>query len=97
MGGIRCITPSSSVKKGTEMPRVKDIPTSQEIGGLGIVPLTTFQRSGASLQSVVVKTIDVPNDVCNPEPFDTLWYIAKHLKIRLPEWKGYMRIEIVYR
>lgn len=90
MGGIRCITPSSSIEKGSEMPRLKESTSTKDMGSLGIVPLQTFQGSGASLQSVKVKQIEVPNEAHHPELFDTLWLVAKHEKIPLPEWKGYL-------
>lgn len=89
MGGIRCITPSNSLEKGEDMPRLNHMPSSHDIGELGIVPLQSFQK-GASLESIVVRRIDVPEEMVYPQPFDTLWFIAKQLDIPLPEWKGYM-------
>ncbi|MBW0528211.1 hypothetical protein O181_067926 [Austropuccinia psidii MF-1] len=89
MGGIRCITPSNSLEKGARIPRLKNMPLSHDVGKLGIIPLKTFQKR-ASLESVVVKRINVPEEVVHPQPFNVLWFVAKKLNISLPEWKGYM-------
>lgn len=89
MGGIRCITPSNSLKKRGDIPRLKHMPSSHDIGELGIVPLQTFQK-GATLESVVVRRITVPEEMIHPQPFDALWFVAKHQDMSLPEWKGYM-------
>lgn len=65
------------------------MPLSHDVGKLGIIPLKTFQKR-ASLESVVVRQINVPEEMVYPQPFDVLWFVAKKLYISLPEWKGYM-------
>ncbi|CAH2107274.1 unnamed protein product [Euphydryas editha] len=88
MGGIKCITPSNSVEKGRHVPRLKHMPPSHDIGELiGIVPLQTFQK-GASLESVVVRRIIIPEEMIHPQPFDALWFVAKQLNMPCQNGKG---------
>jgi len=90
MGGIRCITPSSSVERGSDIPRLTKMPTSIEIGKLGIVRLEAFQGKGGGLQNVTVENVEVPQESAHPQPHDILWLLAKKQHIEVPEWKGYM-------
>lgn len=46
MGGIRCITTSNSLVKSADIPRLKNMPFSHDVGKLGINPLKNFQKSG---------------------------------------------------
>lgn len=87
--GIRCITPSNSLEKGADIPRLKNIALSQGVGRLGIISLKTFQKR-ASLENVVVRRINVLEEMVHPQPFNVLWFVAKKLNVSLPERKGYM-------
>jgi len=79
MDGIRYITPSNSLEKGADIPRLKNMPLSHDVGKLGIIPLKTFQKR-ASLESVVVRQINVPEEMVHPQQFDALWFVAKKIK-----------------
>lgn len=91
MGGIRCITPSSTAERGSEIPRLTKMPTAHDIGKLGVVQLETFQGKQVSLKNVTVKDIEIPDQRAHPEPHDILWYAATKQHIPVPGWKGYMQ------
>lgn len=90
MGGIRCITPASSIEKGASIPRLMKMPTSSETGNIGVIPLETFQVKRGGLRNVIVENLEVPEEPTHPPPHDTLWLFAQKLRIRVPQWKGFM-------
>lgn len=45
MGGVVCITPKTSVKPDKSFPRLKYIPSAEEVGKVGAVPLKIFERT----------------------------------------------------
>lgn len=92
MGGIKCIAPSTCVERsGSGTPRLTKMPTSLEIGKIGIIPLETLRVKEVGLQSVTVQELMIPDEPTHPNPFEVLWYIAKQQGLQLPAWKGYMQ------
>lgn len=92
MGGIQCITPSSSVERGTRIPRWTNIPTSKFCGELGVLPEEIYQKIAGGVKHIIMENLgpDV-GEMASPKPYDILFMCAKWLDISgVPKWKSYM-------
>lgn len=92
MGGIRYITPASSVEEEARIPRCKKMPQSSETGKVGIIPIETLQPKTGGLKKVFVEDLVVPEELKEPSPHDALFLLAQKQQIKIPQWKGYMNI-----
>ncbi|KAJ8875518.1 hypothetical protein PR048_023413 [Dryococelus australis] len=61
MGGIKCITPGRIAEKETEMTKVKEIPSAEDIGQLGYVPLQVFKNTVTGLGNVTMEDLQYLN------------------------------------
>ena len=79
------------MERGSDIPRLTNMPTSLETGKLGIIPLETFHGKEVGLRIVSVQELVIPDEPKHPDPHETLWFVAKQQGIPIPEWKGYMQ------
>lgn len=96
MGGIKCITPESSLITGQEIKKIKKFPFTKEIGELGVIPLQTFENvGGTGLKNIRIEDLSglraLEEEMPSPQPHDILWMCGKFLDLPfIPEWKGFM-------
>lgn len=77
-GGIRCVTPSSSVTSETSITRLSKIPTSIEIGKFGFFPLKLFDRgTSIGLKNIIAKNFDDIHDEFDISTADFVWLHQK--------------------
>lgn len=94
MGGIKCITPITSVKT-QEISKLKSIPSSNEIGAAGNILIKQFiGKPKEGLNVLKLENVSNSDDVqcvTTVRPKDVLWLYGKFLQIpSFPSWQGFM-------
>lgn len=95
MGGIMCVTPSSSITFNTKFPRIKGALSLNNTNNTGFLPLTDFKNNKPfKLDSVIVRNwketehIDFKLQI---KPIDLLYFYGKHAAPeKTPNWHGFM-------
>lgn len=81
MGGIMCVTPSSSVESGGNIKRLSKMSSSGEIGKFGFILLKHFQKgSSLGLKEVTIKDVHVIKPTSTEIEFncaDIVWLFGK--------------------
>lgn len=93
MGGIQCITPHSSVRSETRIPKLPKIPSAEASADLGTIPLVTFQKTTNALKKIPIYDINQrnPTETVNIMPTDFLWMYGKWKgRTDIPGWNGFM-------
>lgn len=87
MGGIQCITPTTSVSSNEIIPKLKKIPSACTVGTFGHIPLKTFQKSNKfGLANITIEDLSKRNPVPSEvtlTPCDFAWIYGKWKDIML--------------
>lgn len=92
MGSIACVTPSSAVLLPPSIPKLKKMPSENELGESGSVSVLTLHK-GVSREVIVqnLKKMEIitrsPRD---PSPADVVWLNAKRTSGLIGGWSGFM-------
>lgn len=94
MGGIKCITPSRTVRT-QEINKLRSIPSSNEIAAAGNIKIRKFEgKQKQGLNALELKNVCNREDVhyvSTPAPKDVLWMYGKFLQTpSFPSWQGFM-------
>ncbi|CAH1155651.1 unnamed protein product [Phaedon cochleariae] len=95
MGGIQCVTPSTTVSSDGKIKRLSNIPRAHTIGQFGNVPLRTFHKTGNNgLTRINIKDLNEINPISSRVSLlssDFFWLYGKTNGMpTIPGWNGYM-------
>ena len=94
MGGIICATPASEISTNTKIERLARIPSANNVGAFGFVPLQNFQRGvHAGLKNIVIEDVTINNPLTqnHVEPTDLLWFYGNYIRREnLSGWNSFM-------
>ena len=95
MGGIMCVTPSSSIECNKTVQKLKKLPSASSLGSFGFVPLSYFERKNSEgLKKIFVENMFMENTavlkiVIKNEHF--LWLYGKSKNgTEIKGWSGFM-------
>lgn len=92
MGGIKIVTPESSVETKKTIPRLKVIPSAEFIGKFGFIPVKKFdKKKSEGLKSV--KIVDIFKDDSSKPKIsmeDLLWLFSKYSNGKAKGYGGFM-------
>ena len=81
MGGIMSVTPSSAVSSDKMIGKLKRIPTSENLGKIGFIPLKNFEKgTSEGLKNVAIKDLNINNPIAHKIDFkmtDIIWIYGK--------------------
>ncbi|GBP41568.1 hypothetical protein EVAR_20376_1 [Eumeta japonica] len=91
MGGIMVVTPASSVTSKKTISRLKQIPSSEEIGEIGFVNLKRFENKNSDgLKTVEIEDILDVTDNYEMSSADFTWFYSKFTNSKSDGWNGFM-------
>ncbi|GBP49291.1 hypothetical protein EVAR_102234_1 [Eumeta japonica] len=91
MGGIMVVTPASSVTSKKTISRLKQIPSSEEIGEIGFVNLKRFENKNFDgLKTVEIEDILDVTDNYEMSSADFTWFYSKFTNSKSDGWNGFM-------
>ena len=97
MGGIMSVTPSSAVTSVSNIPKLKNLPTSNQIcDSFGFLPIKQLNIALTGFQKIKVKSItfsDVSNYKIDFSCLDFLWLFGKKMSpTAVKGWMGYREV-----
>lgn len=91
MGGITVVTPASSVTSKKSISRLKQIPSSEEIGETGFVKLKHFENKNSDgLKTVQIEDVLDVTDNYEISSADFTWTYSKFANNKSDGWNGFM-------
>ena len=92
MGGIQITTPINCYAKKTDIPRLKNRATSNQISGIDKIPYEKFENIHSSgLSKIVFKKLTIHDfDTNNMTLADFIWTYSKVLLPDCPGYNGFM-------
>lgn len=91
MGGIMVVTPASSVTSKKSISRLKQIPSSEEIGEIGFVKLKHFENKNSDgLKTVKIEDVLDVTDNYEISSADFTWTYSKFANNKSDGWNGFM-------
>ncbi|KYN03290.1 hypothetical protein ALC62_05871 [Cyphomyrmex costatus] len=91
MGGIMCVTPSSTVTSEISITRLSTIPKSVEIGRFGFLPPQLFDRGTVNgLNNIIVHNFNEIQDELDISSADFVWLYKKNVHpLETEGWSGF--------
>lgn len=91
MGGIQCVTPAiSASSSGTVIARTSTVPKACTVGEFCVIPVTTFEHTGAPLKSIMFEDLTENCSRVDIKLADFKWIFGKWKEDDLPGWNGFM-------